>query len=444
MKTGIEKMKTILKAPFGGAGMLGLLLVANMAWAQTSSVPAQLSEFINQAITNYPKLKEANEYVNLSEAKKDLAYGAYMPIITGDASYRYGKPTPSIKFPVGGGVFQEVNFLPANNFDMGLKVQQPIWDFGRTGANVQKSKSDMVTSKDNLESAKNTLAYQVAQVYFGIVFLNKSVEVQQVQIKLLEANEKLISDKMKNGDALKFDLLSTQVKKNSAQNRLIDLQTQLRKQYDLLNMFTANTGYDYITDTEAAANLFNTTVSTADNNPDIKVLTDKLSTANWEVKIAKRGWLPQLVANASAGYKNGFVPDINKLMFNYNVGVGLNVPIFSSARPNYQTKIAKINLQANTYALEAQKLALNRDMAQAQNEVTATQNKLKNYQLQIELANQAVSLANIRYQGGVITNLELLTAQTNMQDAQLGKIQLEYNLLLAKLDLSRIGGTKFW
>lgn len=421
-----------------------LLIVTQVVSAQTTPAPSQLTELINKAMDNYPKLKEASEYVNLSEARKDLAYGAYMPVISGDASYRYGKPTPSIKFPVGWGVFQEVNFLPANNFDVGLKVQQPIWDFGRTGAGVQKAKSDIATSKDNLESAKNTLAYQVAQVYFGIVFLNKSVDVQNEQIKLLEANEKLISDKIKNGDALKFDLLSTQVKKNSAQNRLIDLQTQLRKQYDMLNMVTANTGYDYIASKDADGNLFNADAVSADNNLDIKVLNDKLATSNWDVKIAKRGWLPQLVANASAGYKNGFVPDINKLMFNYNVGVGLNIPIFSSARPNYQTKIAKINLQASTYAIEAQKLSLNKDIAQSKNDVEATKNKLKNYQLQIEQANEAVSLANSRYKGGVITNLELLTAQTNLQDAQLGKIQLEYNLLLSKLDLNRIGGTKFW
>lgn len=420
-----------------------LIFFAQVINAQTT-IPAQLTELISKAIENYPKLKEANEYVNLSEAKKDLAYGAYMPVISADASYRYGKPTPSISFPVGQGVTKEVQFIPANNFDLGLKVQQPIWDFGRTGANIQKSKSEIVTSKDNLENAKNTVAYQVAQVYFGIVLLNKSIDVQNEQIKLLEANEKLISDKIKNGDALKFDLLSTQVKKNNAQNRLIDLQTQLKKQYDLLNMVTGNTAYDYITEKNVDEKLFSADVASADNNFDIKVLNDKLSTANWDIKIAKRGWLPSLVANASAGYKNGFVPDINKLMFNYNVGVGLNVPIFSSARPNFQTRIAKINLQANQYALEAQKLSLNKDIAQAKNDVTATESKLKNYELQVEQANEALSLANTRYKGGVITNLELLTAQTNLQDAQLGKIQLEYNLLLSKLELNRMGGTKFW
>jgi outer membrane protein len=410
----------------------------------TTPTPAQLTELVNKAIANYPKLKEANEYVNLSEARKDLAYGAYMPVISGDASYRYGKPTPSISIPISATETKEIQFIPANNFDVGLKLQQPIWDFGRTGATIKKAKSEVAAQKDNLEAATNTLAYQVAQVYYGIVFLNKSVDVQNEQIKLLEANEKLIGDKIKNGDALKFDLLSTQVKKNMALNRLIDLQTQLKKQYDMLNMVTANTGYDYITAKDAEGNLFSADAVNADNNLDIKVLNDRLETANWDVKIAKRGWLPQLFANANAGYRNGFVPDINKLLFNYSAGVGLNIPIFSSARPNYQTKIAKINLQANTYALEAQKLTLNKDIAQAKNDVQATQSKLVNYELQVSQANEALGLANSRYKGGVITNLELLTAQTNLQDAQLGKIQLEYNLLLSKLDLNRIGGTKFW
>ena len=366
-----------------------------------------------------------------------------MPIIIGDADYRYAKPTPNISLPLGNTIYN-VQFMPANNYDMGLKLQQPIWDFGKTGASVQKSKTDIITSKDNLESAKNTLAYQVAQVYFGIVFLNKSVDVQNKQITLLNANEKLISDKIKNGDALKFDLLSTQVKENSAQNRLIDLQAQLKKQYDLLNMVTGDSTYNYITAKDADGNLFNTDAVSADNNLDIKVSNDKLASANWDLKIAKRGWLPQLVANASVGYKNGYVPDINKLLFNYSAGVGLNIPIFSATRPNYQTKIAKINIQANTYALDAQKLSLNKDIAQAKNDVDATNNKLRNYELQIEQANEALTLANARYKAGVITNLELLTAQTNLQDAELGKIQLEYNLLLSKLDLNRIGGIKFW
>ncbi|MFN8285515.1 MAG: TolC family protein [Chitinophagales bacterium] len=419
-----------------------LVLIACGLQAQTTA-PAQLTELINKAFDNYPKLKEGNEYVKLGQARVDLAYGAYMPIIAADASYRYSKPTPEITIPIPG-YESSIKFLPANNYDFALKVTQPIYDFGRTQANINKTKSEAATNKDNLESSKNNLAYQVAQLYYGIVFLNKSIDVQNSQIQLLGENEKLIGNKIKNGDALQFDLLSTQVKKNNAQNRLVDLQSQLQKQYNLLNMLTGGTGSGYITSTEVSTNVLSAEAVTTDNNYDVKLLQDKLSSNAWDVKIAKRGWMPALSLNAQAGYKNGFVPDIEKLTFNYGIGVGLNVPIFSSARPNYQTKIAKINMQANTYALEAQKLSLNKDIQQSKEDITANRQKLNNYKMQLQQADEALKLANTRYKSGIITNLELLTAQTNLQDAQLGEIQLQYNVLLAELELNRLGAVKFW
>lgn len=428
--------------PIVTALLLSVITINNIQ-AQSGSLPV-LSELISKAIANYPKIKEGESYVNMSLARKDLAYGAYMPVISGDASYRYGKPTPSISIPLGPGVTKDIQFIPANNYDLNLKLQQPVYDFGRTQAGINKAKSEVTSAKDNLEAATNNLAYTVAQLYYGIVFLNKSLEVQQEQINLLDSNETFINNKLKNGDALKYDLLSTQVKKNIAGNRLIDLKNLLHKQYEMLNMFTGDSTYNYIADKEPQGKAFNAADVNPDNNYDIKVLQDRLTTYDWDIKIARRGWLPSIVASASAGYRNGFVPDINKLMFNYNAGVGLNIPIFSAARPNYQTKIAKINLQANTYALEAQKLSLNKDILQAKSEIGSQEQKLGNYELQVQQAQEALSLAGIRYKAGVITNLELLTAQTNLQDALLGKIQLEYNLLLSKLELNRLGGVKFW
>ncbi len=423
--------------------LIGALYFTGVAFAQTPTAPAQLTELINKAFDNYPKLKEGAEYVKLGQAKTELAYGAYMPVISADASYRYSQPTPEITIPIPG-YESKIKFLPANNYDFALKLTQPIYDFGRTQANINKTKVDAAANKDNLENSKNALAYQVAQLYYGIVFLNKSIDVQNGQLDLLGENEKLIQNKIKNGDGLQFDLLSTQVKKNSAQNRLIDLQSQLQKQYNLLNMLTGNTGSGYITSTDVNTAILSADAVSTDNNYDVKLLQDKLSSNAWDIKIAKRGWLPALMLNAQAGYKNGFVPDIEKLTFNYGVGVGLNVPIFSSARPNYQTKIAKINMQANTYALEAQKLSLNKDIQQSKEDITANQQKLNNYKLQLQQAEEALKLANSRYKSGVITNLELLTAQTNLQDAKLGEIQLQYNVLLAELELNKIGAVKFW
>lgn len=409
----------------------------------SNSTPPQLVELVNKAIANYPRLKEGNQYIALSETQRDLTRAVYMPVIEGDASYRYGKPTPSIQFPVNGQTV-DISFVPANNYDFHLALTQPIWDFGRTRASVKKALADIQVSKDNKEGGIQIIAYQVAQLYYGIVYLNKSIEVQNEQINLLKENEKIINDKLKDGDAIKYDLLATQVKINNAQNLLIDIQTNLKKQYEMLNMFTGGDGEGYITQKEVNYNEISGAEVSADNNYDIITGNDKLTSLDWSTKAAKRGWLPTVIAQAKAGYQNGWVPEINKLLFTYSAGVGLSIPIFSSARPNYQTKLAKINAQAAKYNLEVTRLNLNKDILQAKSDIEASANKLKNYELQVEQAQEALKLANIRYKGGIITNLEVLSSQTDLENAQLGRIQLEYNLLLSKLQLNKYGGVKFW
>lgn len=428
-----------------------LLLIAFNLFSQTAPVPAQLSELIKKAIDNYPKLKAGNEMVRLSEVQRDQAYGGYMPQVDLEATYRYAKPTPSVSFSLpdannpGQTINQTLSFIPANNYDIHVGLRQTIWDFGRTQADVKRTLTEIQTSKDNLEANKSLLAYQVAQIYYGIIFTNKEIAIQSDQIRLFEENERIVNDKIKNGDALKFDLLSTQVKKSNAQNTLVDLQTALQKRYQLLNMLTANTGEGYITSSDVNLNeVVVNTSSTADNNLEVIAQAGKLNSYEWQIKSANRQLLPSITGNAKIGYQNGIVPEVNKLQLAGSVGVGLSVPIFSVTTLKYRTKMAQISRNAAEYDLQAQKLTVNKDLLVAQSDITASEKKLKNYELQVERAEEAQKLANIRYKAGVITNLEFLTAQADLEEARLGKTQLEYNLLLSKLDLNKLGGVKIW
>jgi outer membrane protein len=415
--------------------------------SNTYNIPEQLSDLIKKAFDNYPKLKEGQSYLKISETERDLAKAGYMPTLNGEANYRYGKPTPSIIVP-GLGSFQ---FFPANNYDFHIGAELPIWDFGRTQASVQKTLAEIQSSRDNLESTRQVLAYQIAELYSAIIFYNKSIEVQKEQISMLLENEKIIDRRVKDGDALKFDLLSTQVKRNNSENQLIDLQNNLKKDYEFLDMLTGQQGEDYITSTDITFNAENHTEISSDKNYELILLNDKLKSEQIDIKAARRDWLPKLMAKAQIGYQDGYIGTtesglipIDKLLLTGWVGVGLSIPIYSADRPNYRIKIAKINVEAARYAIDMTRMNLDKDIIQAKSDLEATEGKLKNYETQIQQAKEAFSLANIRYQAGVITNLELLTAQTDLQNAELGKIQLQLNVLLSTLTINRLGGTKFW
>jgi outer membrane protein TolC len=389
-----------------------------------------------------------SDLVRMSEVKVSMGKAGYLPVASGDLSYRRQYPTPSIQFPMGQGQFQEIRFIPADNYNASVSLAQPIIDL-RTSATVNKAKSDLETSKDNLDNFKIQLAYQVAQVYYSIIFLNKSLVVQQEQINLLQSTLAQIGVKVKNGDALSYDLVSTQVKYTNAENFYTDLITQLNKQYNMLGMLTGSSGTRYLNDTVVNQSTFRVATDSIlalafQNNPDIRVAGDKIKSASWDIVSANRNFLPTMNLMAGAGVKNGFMPEIDAAAFTYFVGAGITIPILSASRPGLQKKMATINLNATKQALESQKVNLNKDLLNALDDIGKNQKKLASADTLIRQAQLAQELATDRYKYGVITNLDLLTSLTNFKDAQLSRLQFEYNLLLSRMELCRLAGIRWW
>ena len=428
--------------------IISILFSITRISAQDLKVPAELKHFVEQSFQKFPRVGEMNEMVNLNEAKVGLGKTAFLPTAMGDLSYRLQYPTPAIEFPSASGQIQQIKIQPADNYNASITLVQPIIDL-RVNSLLNKAKSDLDLSKDNLEGFKINLAYQVAQIYYSIIFLNKSLVVQQEQINLLQSTLQQIKVKVKNGDALNYDLVSTEVKYANAGNFYTDLKSQLDKQYNILGMLTGISGKDYLNETAFNSTVFNLmTDSLSDiafrNNPEIRIAGDKIKSASWDIVSAERIRLPSLNLLTGLGYKNGFMPNIDAVNFNYFVGFGVTIPIFSASRPGFQRKLAVINHDASKLALETQKVILNKDLLNALDDIHKNQKKLASADTLIKQAQLAQVLATDRYKFGVITNLELLTAVSNFKEAQLGQLQFEYNLLLSRMDLCRLAGIRWW
>ena len=58
----------------------------------------------------------------------------------------------------------------------------------------------------------------------------------------------------------------------------------------------------------------------------------------------------------------------------------------------------------------------------------------------MQQARQALQIANARLLNGVITNVELQSAETGVEEAELGRLNFKYQLLLNQLELKRLLG----
>ncbi|MDE3235600.1 MAG: TolC family protein [Bacteroidota bacterium] len=408
---------------------------------------SELKQLINQSFTYFPKVKEVENTVVTAQDKVNLTGLNKMPEVTGTATYAYVKPKIVLPFPIGpGGAIENFQFAPVHNGNASVNATYTLLDFGRLKANVEKSKDELQYAQHNVAAVKNQLANQVANIYYNIIYIKEAIGIQDSVLQFLKENKAVVEAKYKNGDALKFDVVNLQANIDAEQNRKVDLENALQKQYTLLDYTTGvqknnGNGFDFdiaLADVEAA-------LATAQaTNLDFLLAKDKIKQAQSDVAIAKLGDKPIVGMLAAAGVKNGYVPDVNNFKFNYNAGIGISIPIYNAGKTKQQVKIAQNIVHQQELAEQTLTSTYRKDIEQAYTDIRSNLERIKNTEGQIEQAKYAEQLASVRFKNGVGTNIELVNASTNVQRAELTRLQYQYQLCIAKVELARLMGYQYW
>jgi len=423
------------------------LFLGNEVLAQSSE--QVLSKLINQAIEYSPRVKEQQQLLSTGDYRIKVQETGLKPQVSGDVSYSRVDPIAKATLPVNGEP-KVIQFQPHNNYNAGVNASYVIYDWGRFKEAVKKTVLEIQQQGGGIEALKHNLSYQVAQLYYSIIYLQKAIVVQQDQLKLVQENGKIIADRIKSGDALDYDAVQVQVRYKNAEIRVIDLQGQLEKQYIFLSSLIGSDARKLIpNNAELQFNYSKPDLQSAYNeairsNVDLKFLESKEGILAQEVKIASMSSLPTLAANASLGVRNGYLPDISILRPNSLIGVKLSVPIYTGKRGAYNTQIAKINLDAAKQSTESQKNQISRDLENAYNDIKVANQKKELAASNIYQAEYSLKLAKKRLENGVSTPLEIQAAETGLEEAKFNLLQYDYQALLAKLEISRLSGVKFW
>ncbi|POY37412.1 hypothetical protein C3K47_06525 [Solitalea longa] len=425
-------------------GIISLFAFTSLQ-AQTNE-PASLNGIVAKAIDYYPTLKEQKVQLEVSDFQTEITKSKYLPTVTGDAAYHHVYPDSYANFGP-----EQFSFYPLDQWDAGIKVNQLVYDFGKTKADIDKSKSQKKVVESQYKSTSFGFAYRVANVYNNIIFLNKSIDAIDAQIEVLNGTKKIIDSRIRNGVGIEFDLVSTQVKLNDAINRKTELQNSLQKQVILLNTMAGTSynsssipfkSFDYQLTQHNADSVFAVAQAT---NPDLAAAKSRQDAAASELKITEKNWAPALRFVGGTGYKNGYFPgDLYKMKFNYNVGAVLSVPIYTGGRNDNEHNISKVNYKASEYNTDAVSINLKKDIQQTIADESTEREKVTFSATQVEQAQKALDLANSRFKNGVITNIELLDAQSNLLKAKVDQIQFEYQLATTQLALKRLMGVQFW
>ncbi len=429
----MNTMKKILLA--------GIFLLNALHMQAQVTVNSELKNLVGLSFGYFPKVKEVENTVATAQEKLSLTELNKFPEITADASYAYVRP--KIELPINGDKFQ---FAPVHNLSTSLNANYALFDFGRLQANINRSKDDLQFAKHNLDNIKSQLAFQVANVYYNIVYLQKAISIQDSVLSFLNESKKIVESQLKNGTALRIDLLNIQASIDNEENRKIDLNNNLQKQWNLLAYTTGQKqsngrSFDFdvnLTDAASALGLAQA------QNPDFMIAKDRIKQAESDLAITKTVEKPMVGLKAAAGVKNGYVPYIQDMRFNYLAGIGISIPVYNGGKNKQQQKLQQNLIKQNELAVETLSSTYRKDIDQAITDIASSLERIKNTRGQIEQSQTAQQLATNRLKNGTGTNLEITNASTNVQRALLTKLQYEYQLCVAKLELARLMGYQYW
>jgi outer membrane protein len=397
-------------------------------------------------VRNHPALQRAAQQVEASRALVGVSQSSFYPEVSGSGSYNRIGPVPTISIP-GQGSF---SFLPEDNWDFFVGVRQLVYDFGRREKGVDLAKSGVVAAQDKEELTRSQLAFTTVKVFYSILYLQQNITVIDDQIGNLNKLLEFTKEKVRTGSGTDFNVLTTRVRVAAAQTRKIDVERLLHNQVTELKRLTGLPAGERL----SFAGSFSLPIVSpqADSlievalrqRPEMRLARDAVTAATLELKLASLSRRPALNLGVQVGFKNGYFPDLNKLEGNFVVGAGLSVPIFTGFRIENQQKRALADMNAAHANADDIGQQITAEVRQALENLSAEAGKIQTAEIQVRQAKEALRLGAIRYEAGVITNLDLLDSQTRLSEARLAYISAEYGYIISRYALDRATGASIW
>lgn len=390
---------------------------------------------VNLALCRNPQTRSAWAAAHIQAAALGSAESAWLPTVSvkGDESRNYGRHAD---------VNGDIVSTPQNTGDATANLAWTLYDFGGRGGRIKSAHSLL----DAAAAAASSIAQQtvklVVQSYYGVVagdaLLASAKTTEDVTAHSLEIARTLSNGGVGNladvlqaetahGQAVLARVQADAAAKSARGNLAVTLGLPADEGFKLdpepvpkeLPPFTAR-----MTELMAEA---------ARQRPDLKAAQAERDAAEANITVARAAGRPSI----SIGALHGFTSTTGVPNQNYNqIGISVTVPVFSGFAVSYGVRQAQATLQSQEANLEQVGLTVTLDVwngyyslesANQQLAATAELNKTSDDNLQVALG---------RYQAGVGSILDVLTAQTAAAVARQLRIDAELSWKVSRAQLA--------
>ncbi len=396
-----------------------------------------LRSLILQVVSTYPSVKIAEEAIRNADSRISLAKTGYNPEVDMTASFANLGPVTKLSIP-SFGTFQ---LYPANNYSASVNLRQLIYDFGRTRQNIELENENKAIGEQTLEQVKQKLALYTVNNFYTLLYLQAAIKIKDEQIAALNEHLQYIEKVMATGSATEYQVLTTKVKISTIESQKVDLMAAQTAQQAALNSLLGNDNAgkpvvrNELTVTPPVIQSDSILSYAYHNRDEVLINEKKVTLAELRYGMTKLQNKPLLSLQASGGAKNGYIPYLNRLTPNYVIGMGLRVPLFDGMKNKYYLSQAQSAITTLSYESEFTKRNISNEVFESEALMFAASKKVSQSELQLKQALKAYSLAETSFNTGVITNLDLLDANTSVSESSLMllKARIDYAACVYKL-----------
>jgi outer membrane protein len=134
---------------------------------------------------------------------------------------------------------------------------------------------------------------------------------------------------------------------------------------------------------------------------------------------------------------------LNNNISNY-FSLSLNIPIFNSLQARNRVRLYKIEAKRLTLTEQTTKTQLQQDIERAYLNMSASFDRYKILLEQVNAYNESFKAAEIRFNEGVGTSIDYLTAKTRLDAANINLILAKYDYVLRTRILDYYQGQVGW
>jgi outer membrane protein TolC len=436
-----------LRLDAAGAVRLALANNRQVALAQEKLVEAnagrgaQFGAFLPQvtASGSYTRLGTVNEFTMYSLKYGSFPLRVYDPV-TGDIIGF----TDSVAMPVGLDTLS-LSLGSADNFVLRGTVQQTLFTWGKLWNAYRIAGLTAELQRAALAAAREQVRVDALAGFWGALLAHRSAAVMAESRDQLERHVNRVRALYDNGLATSLDVARATLGLSNLSAQAAQVQSAAGLADAALGM-TLGLGPDVeleladdFRDEPLSLALDAATGQALANRPELVQLRAALGMADRGVAIARTANLPTAFAQLNYDYKNpvGFSAGWGD---DWNVTAGLSMPLFTGGANYHKLRAAESRRRQARISLAQVEDAVRLEV---QSLFVALERERQNIEYAAAsraVAETALSLADTRYQNGLLTNLEYLDAQLALTQSRLAYESALANHEIARAKLLRAVG----